>query len=579
MSEEQSTSTSKGPEGATSSHTLHTADGTGLDYIARADWLSIRRREKTIAEMFHVAYVAAGEPDDLSDSGESATRERPVTFVFNGGPGAASAYLHMGAIGPKRVVFNEDGTPPAPPVQIVDNSESWLAFTDLVFIDPIGTGFSRASEPDSGEDKGGSDSQSASIAAGVIGGSGASGASGSGQAPVFGGSGSGASGVFGGSGASGSGAEKSNGETQPEREFYGFKRDLESLGEFIRSFLSKHKRWQSPVFIAGESYGGFRVGKLARMLQEQYGVGLNGAYLISPALELQSLDSSDYDVLPWVDTLPTFSLAAAAHGRRDAVRRSSAATHDRSTSAGHGGALTEEQIREIRDGAERFAVRELTPLLVLGSSLEERERSRVLSRLARFTGLSPAFTKRKAGRIDIRGFARELLADERRVAGLYDASVAITDPYPDRDRYDGPDATLMAIDRVFSGGINTQLRSHIGLDTERDYHLLSFDVNRQWKVDFDRHALQSQIGATDDLRYALQLNPYMHVRISHGIYDLVTPYFASERIVANMKLDAETRKRVSLRHYAGGHMFYTWKRSREAFARDAREFYRKATGG
>ncbi len=558
MSEEQMTSENERPEGATSSHTLHPAGGTAIDYIARADWLAIRRREKSIAEMFHVAYVAAdGQPEPgAADAEDAGNGERPVTFVFNGGPGAASAYLHMGAIGPKRVVFNEDGTPPAPPVEIVDNSESWLSFTDLVFIDPIGTGFSRATEQESSDSKRGADS---------------------------------------GSGASGTESGESGKKTQPEREFYGFKRDLESLAEFIRSFLSKHKRWQSPVFIAGESYGGFRVGKLTRMLQEEYGVGLNGAYLISPALELQSLDSSDYDVLPWVDTLPSYSLAAAAHGRQQAVRRTDGAESDRSASSARDGAeeadenlsekslsgedLSEQEVEEIRSAAERFAVRELMPLLVSGDSLEERERSRILSRLARFTGLSKTFISRKAGRIDIRSFARELLADERRVAGLYDASVSVTDPYPDRDRYEGPDATLMAIDRVFSGGINTQLRSHIGLDTERDYHLLSFDVNRQWKVDFDRHALQSQIGATDDLRYALQLNPYMHVRISHGIFDLVTPYFASERIVANMKLDPEARTRVSLRHYTGGHMFYTWKRSREAFSRDAREFYRQATGG
>ena len=71
---------------------------------------------------------------------------RPITFVFNGGPGAASAYLHMGALGPTRVVFDDDGNLPAPPVRLADNPESWLQFTDLVCIDPIGTGFSRSSE-------------------------------------------------------------------------------------------------------------------------------------------------------------------------------------------------------------------------------------------------------------------------------------------------------------------------------------------------------------------------------------------------------------------------------------------------
>ena len=112
------------------------AESTGtwndIEYTATAKWLVLRKKEKPSAEIFSVSYVADGADSD-----------RPVTFVFNGGPGASSAYLHMGAVGPQRVEFPADGTLPAMPPKLVQNEESWLAFSDLVFVDPVGTGFSR----------------------------------------------------------------------------------------------------------------------------------------------------------------------------------------------------------------------------------------------------------------------------------------------------------------------------------------------------------------------------------------------------------------------------------------------------
>jgi carboxypeptidase C (cathepsin A) len=107
-----------------------------LDYTASARWLVLRKKEKPSAEIFSVSYVLDG--NDLA---------RPVTFVFNGGPGASSAYLHVGAVGPKRVGFPDDGSLPAMPPTLVENESSWLAFSDLVFVDPVGTGFSRIIEP------------------------------------------------------------------------------------------------------------------------------------------------------------------------------------------------------------------------------------------------------------------------------------------------------------------------------------------------------------------------------------------------------------------------------------------------
>lgn len=477
------------PDGIRSVHTM-TIGGQEISYAAEADWLVLRKDEKPIAEMFHVYYALA---DDRGP--------RPLTIVFNGGPGAASAYLHVGALGPRRVRFNPDGTPPAPPVELVDNAESWLAFTDLVFVDPVGTGFSRAIPSDDEHDK--------------------------------------------------------KNPTDSAKEFWKVDRDLKALGEFISKFLSLKHRWDSPIFIAGESYGGFRAAKLARLVQETYGVGVNGAVLISPALEFALLDPSDYDVLPWIDVLP--SMAAAAE-------------HHHKASAHAAGA----SIPDVLSSAEEFATGVAPRLLLGGETLPERERNRIAVQFARQIGLDRELIAQSAGRVSPQRFVRELLKQDGLVCGLYDATVTTSDPYPDRDSFRGPDPTLRSIERVFAAGINTHLRRGLGLTSERDYHLLSMEVNQGWQVDIERHALESQIGATDDLRYAMSLNPHMKVRITHGIYDLVTPYFASNRIARLMRLSGLARHNLTLKHYAGGHMFYAWEASREEFSRDIRTFYEEA---
>ena len=134
-----------GPRAAAGAQTraTWTAADVSIDYTASAKWIVLRTKEKPAAEIFSVSYVADRDGD------------RPVTFVFNGGPGASSAYLHMGAVGPLRVAFPADGTLPQLPPRLVSNEESWLAFTDLVFVDPVGTGFSRVIEDEGkdGEDK------------------------------------------------------------------------------------------------------------------------------------------------------------------------------------------------------------------------------------------------------------------------------------------------------------------------------------------------------------------------------------------------------------------------------------------
>jgi carboxypeptidase C (cathepsin A) len=457
-----------------------------IDYTATAKWVVLRKKEKPAAEIFSISYVADRDAED-----------RPVTFVFNGGPGASSAFLHLGAVGPQRVEWPPDGSLPEVPSRLVQNEASWLVFSDLVFVDPVGTGFSRVIE----NEKGGDDKDEKA---------------------------------------------KKDDRLDP-KEFFGEKRDLESLCEFMGRWLSANGRWGSPVFIAGESYGGYRVGRLARMLQESAGIGLNGAILISPALEITPLSPTDYDIVGWIDRVPTMAAAAVHHGRSRAFAS---------------GAPLDEVLRD----AEAFATGDYTAFLARGAAMPAEERERILARLADLIGLPVDFVVRAEGRVGIQTFARELLRDERRVVGLYDSTITATDPFPDREPFSGPDPTLSGLSPAYTMAVNRLLRSEIGVETDREYQLLSYEVNEAWKIDREQHAFTPPPGATDDLRYGMSLNPHMKTFITHGRYDLVTPYYASDRLRNLMRLDPQMSGRLTVQHFGGGHMFYAWQASRVGFS-------------
>jgi carboxypeptidase C (cathepsin A) len=195
------------------------------------------------AEIFHVAYTLKGT--------DPATR--PVTFVFNGGPGAASIFLHLSAIGPKTIATVGDGSFPASPARLEDNPATWLDFTDLVFIDPIGTGYSRMLPGPDGQP----------------------------------------------------------GDPKP---YYGVVGDLEVIGRFIRQWLTVNQRWGSPKALAGESYAGLRIAALSRLLAEQFEVNLNRVVLLSPALYTELGETTPYALVYPSMLLPTQAAIAAHHG-------------------------------------------------------------------------------------------------------------------------------------------------------------------------------------------------------------------------------------------------------------------------
>ncbi len=220
-------------------------------------------------------------------------------------------------------------------------------------------------------------------------------------------------------------------------------------------------------------------------------------------------------------------------------------------------------IEDVLEQAEAFASGDYAVLLTRGASMPAVERDRIIGRLADLVGLPAEMVARAEGRITIQMFTRELLRDERKVLGLYDATVTT-----DRSRIGGvrrPRPTLAGIDpptQPRSAGNSIQ----IGVETDREYTVLSYEVNESWRNDAPQGFFTPPVGATDDFRYGMSLNPHMKAFITHGRYDLVTPYYSSDRLRNLMRLDPDVAGRLSVRHFSGGHMFYAWEASRREFA-------------
>lgn len=453
------------PEDTTSRHTI----GQGADrlgYSATAGTLPLTNdKGETAAKVFYVAYA----------SGEAG---RPVSFVFNGGPGAAAAFLHLGALGPKVLNFTGNGAAPVQPPELSENPDSWLGFTDLVFVDPVGTGFSRAAQ----------------------------------------------------------------GGTEAEKPYYGVDQDADAMADFIRLYLARTGRELAPVYLVGESYGGFRAVLLARRLLEG-GIGVKGAILVSPALEFSMIRDDAYALLPLALQLPSL---AASHSE---------------TAHGHDAPL--DQAAE----AETFAVSDYLLHLVRGLSVDDA----IKAKLARLTGLDPELVARHHGRVGKWLFRREYVRREDRAPSIYDGSVSAPLPRPADDTdfdpiLDGAVTALMPLMVRYA-------REELGFKTDLPYKLLNRDVNRAWEFGTNR---QGYAGSLDDLQKARTLNPGLKVFIAHGYTDLATPYAVSRFLIGQLPPIASARP-VEMRVYRGGHMMYMRPASRRALTADVRAVYGQPT--
>lgn len=441
----------------------------GLAYTAVTEFLPVREdgRDEVLASVFTTTYTLDG-----ADPGK-----RPIAFVFNGGPGAASAYLHLGALGPRIVRFNDDGSLPRPPAALVDNPDTWLRFTDLVFIDPVGTGYSQALKTDK----------------------------------------------------------------DAAKRFWKPDADARTLSEIVRLWIARNDRWTSPKLLVGESYGGFRIAKMARHLVQPAGIGLNALIMVAPAIDFGTISDETTGLLTDAFRLPAMAASAAAHGM------------------GEGG-----DPAAVAERTERYALTGYLSGLATVDVADLGASAPLFAEVARLTGLPVETVTRLRGRVPAGVFVRELLRGQGRVLSLYDGSFSGPDSAPGSARVH-EDPFLTGTQPVYATAFATYVQQELNFRTERPFNLLSSSVNRGWEWPHDSHP-----SALDDLQQALALTPGLHLMIAHGRNDMVTPYLGSRWLAARLELPAGERGRIRLPVYDGGHMMYTLAGPRHRLSEDAR---------
>ena len=429
--------------------------------------------EKAKATVFFIAYTLDGVKDNA---------ERAVTFSFNGGPGSSSVWLHLGLLGPRRVLLDDEGYAGEPPYKLVDNDYSLLPQTDLVFIDPVGTGYSRMAE-----------------------------------------------------------GEK-------VKEYHEYKRDLESVGQFIRTYCTRYGRWSSAKYLIGESYGTTRASGLAGHLIERYGMFLNGVMLVSVALDFQTFRFDATNPLPPILYLPTYAATAWYHKRLPAD-------------------LQKKKLRALLDEVEAFAGGEYAAALFQGDALPDADRTRLAKKIARYTGLSAEYVERTNLRIEIFRFCKELLRGERRTVGRLDSRYTGMDRDAAGEQFEY-DPGFAAIYGAYAATLNDYLRTDLKFERDGPYEILKgLYLDWGWGEFVNRFA---SVG--DTLRKAMSMNPHMRVLVANGYYDFATPHFASDYTMRHLGIEPELRKNITTSYYEAGHMMYVHQPSLEKLAKELRAF-------
>ena len=422
---------------------------------------------KAEASIFYVAYFKKGAP----------SAGRPITFLYNGGPGSSTVWLHMGAFGPKRVVTKDDSHTPAAPYSLIDNAYSLLDATDVVFIDAPGTGFSRVA----GKDK--------------------------------------------------------------EKSFYNVDADAYAFGEFIKGFLSKYGRWNSPKYLFGESYGTPRSAVLVNALETGDAIDFNGVILLSQILNFDlSADGPQFN--PGTDeayivSLPTYAATAWYHNRV----------------AGQRPADLEAYLKEV----EQFANTDYTLALQAGSSLDPARRQAVAEKLAQYTGLPVAYVLKSDLRIDGGQFEKNLQDAEGLTTGRLDTrfSGPDMDPLSKEADYDPQSASISS---AYVSAFNDYVRKDLGFGAGKIYKP-EIDVGKDWSqanhqppgVPF---AVPGILNVMPDLASAMKYNPNLKVMVNGGYYDLATPFYEGWYEMHHMPIPASLQSNIEYHYYQSGHMVY-----------------------
>ncbi len=441
--------------------------------IAEEIYLKDEKQEKEIASIFSTSYFQL-----------KTDKKRPVLFIFNGGPGSASLWLHMGVLGPKHVSISDtpsdDG---APPYQVISNPYSLIDIADLVFIDPVGSGWSHTLGKAS------------------------------------------------------------------SKQFWGVEEDVHSIYEFIRRWLTKHKRWNAPIYLVGESYGTTRAAALVNKLETGWSdIPINGIILVSSILNFQ-LDSTDPgNDVGYIGLFPSYAATSWYHKKID----SSKWNHD---------------FKSFLEEVRHFALEEYLPSLFYGQTLSEDKHQNLVQKLALYTGLSESFIDRANLRIRLGQFQRELLRDQNLSVGRFDSRFTGKEPDGVGEWPEG-DPSGYGVDSAFTASIMDYFINDLGIEIERPYKTIGNVYPWNWQTN-EAGGMNSYLNVAPWLERAMRQNKDLKVMVANGYYDLATPFFATEITFSQPGFD---RNRVFMHYYDAGHMMYIYHPAIEKLTKDMRQF-------
>lgn len=432
---------------------------------------------KDKASVFSISYTRLPHGD---------AADRPILFSFNGGPGSSSVWLHLGLFGPRMIDLGPGEIPTKPPYRLTDNDASLLDICDLVFIDPVSTGYSR---PAPGEEA---------------------------------------------------------------KQFHGVKEDAEWVAEYIRHHLGRTKRWSSPKFLAGESYGTTRAAALSDLLQDRHGIFLNGVMLISAVLNFQTINYGRInDILPYLTYLPSYATTAHYHGKLG-------------KSLGN--------VHKVANTAEEFALDEYGPALMLGRRLDGKRRAAIVTRLSELTGLSTRVIEDNDLRVQPHRFMKELLREQGRTVGRLDSRFTGID-YDRGGESPEYDPLFPFIMGGYTAAFNQYVRTELDFESELNYEVLKGGLD--WN--YGQAGKNRYVDVSENLRAAMTKNRDLRVLVASGLYDLGTPHFAAEYTVDHMPLDPSIADHVTTTRYEAGHMMYIHEPSLVQLRKDLVDFVKVST--
>jgi carboxypeptidase C (cathepsin A) len=438
------------------------------------------------ARMYYAAYFQKNPPAN-----------RPITFLYNGGPGSSTMFLHMGAFGPMRVVLPQDVThPEGAPYQLVPNQYSLLDASDLVFIDAPGTGFSR---------------------------------------------------IYGKNAA---------------KAFYGTDQDAHAFDRFIRRFLTKYNRWNSPKFLFGESYGTTRTAVLTNLLGRHLDV--NGSIFLSQILNFD--DSADGPQgnpgteNPYFLALPSMAATAWYHHR---VPNQPATLFPWLTQV------------------ENFALGPYASALLQGSDLPKDQEQAIAAKLESFTGVPAAYWIKADLRVSGGDFSRELQADDSITTGRLDTRYEgpALNPLSGSAEYDPFDA---ALNSAYDTAVNDYTRDTLKYGMNQTYKPSAYGPDFRWDL---RHTppggrgWDASVNVMPDLAMAMKRDPKLKVMLMGGYFDLGCTFFAAQYEDKHLQIPASLDSNITYHFFQTGHMVYVTTSALKQLHQDTADFIRANENG